>query len=153
VKLSLLVVFLALLSARLSQEEKHPIIYVKHLESPVRYPSLARQTRMSGTILVKLTIAADGIVLKTESSVGDKNTVGFDLLKDDAERIVKSWTFGCAGCSPSTPFEHTIKFVYKIEQEVTAPSLRVVMNLPDEIAISTDDYVAQPSKSSRKGSQ
>src|SRR5580698_10535860 len=76
-------------SALTSAEGEQPIVYVKHFESPVRCPPLARQTRITGTIVIKLTIAADGTVLKTESSVGDKNTKGFDLLKDDAERIVK----------------------------------------------------------------
>jgi hypothetical protein len=135
-----------------AQEEKQPIVYVKHLESPVRYPPLARQTRITGTIVIRLTIAADGTVLKTESSVGDKNTIGFDLLKDDAERIVKAWTFGCAGCSPNAPLEHTIKFIYKQEDSFTAPSFRVVMNLPDEVTISTDAVVVQPSNNSKKGS-
>jgi hypothetical protein len=150
-RLSLLFLSLAVLSSGLPQGEQQPIIHVKHLESPVRYPPLARQTHMTGTILVKLTIDADGTVRKTESSVGDKNTLGFDLLKEDAERIVKSWTFGCTGCPPNAPFEHTIKFVYKIETEATAPSLRVVMNLPDDITISTDVYAPQPSNNSKKG--
>jgi outer membrane biosynthesis protein TonB len=136
--------------ARTSAEErKGPIVYVKHLESPVRYPPLARQTRVSGAIVIKLTISADGTVLKTESSVGAKN---IGVLRDDAERIVKTWTFGCAGCPPDAPFEHTIKFIYKLENEMTAPSLRVVMNLPDEVTLSTDDTVfVQPSNSSKKG--
>ncbi|MGC2389705.1 MAG: hypothetical protein WA621_09930 [Candidatus Acidiferrum sp.] len=138
-----------------AQEEKQPIVYVKHLESPVLYPPLARQTRGTGTIVIKLTIAADGTVLKTESSVGDKNTVEFGLLKDDAERIVKTWTFGCAGCPPDAPFEHTIKFVYKQEDSFTAPSLRVVMNLPGEVTITTNSVQCDhcpPAKPSKKGS-
>jgi hypothetical protein len=134
------------------EEQKQPIVYVKHLESPVRYPPLARQTRVSGTIVIKLTIAADGTVLKTESSPGDKHTVGFGLLKDDAERIVKTWTFGCAGCPPDAPFEHAIKFIYKVENEMTAPRLRVVMNLPEEVTLSTDAVLVQPSNTSKKGS-
>jgi outer membrane biosynthesis protein TonB len=136
-----------------AQDEKQPIVYVKHLESPVRYPPLARQTRLTGTIVIKLTIAAAGSVLTTESSVGDKNTTGFEVLKDEAERIVKAWTFGCAGCRPNASYEHTIKFIYKQEDSPTAPSLRVVMNLPDEVTISTDAVVVvQPSNNSKKGS-
>ena len=46
-----------------AQEEKQPTIYVKHLEPPLRYPPLARQTRLSGTIVMKLTIGKDGTVL------------------------------------------------------------------------------------------
>jgi TonB family protein len=117
-----------------------------------RYPPLARQARLTGTVVIKLTIAADGTVLKTESSVEAKNTTGFDLPKDDAERIVKPWTFGCAGCSPHAPFEHTIKFIYKQEDSFTTPSLHVVLNLPDEVTISTDAVVVQPSNNSKKGS-
>jgi hypothetical protein len=132
-----------------AEERKWPIVYVKHLESPVGYPPLARQTRVTGTIVIKLTIAADGIVLKTESSAGGKN---IGVLREDAERIVKTWTFGCAGCPPDAPFEHTIKFIYKLENEMTAPSLRVVMNLPDEVKLSTDATVfVQPSSTSKKG--
>ena len=131
-----------------AEERKEPIVYVKHLESPVRYPPLARQTRVSGTIVIKLTIAADGTVLKTESSAGGKN---LGVLRDDAERIVKTWTFGCAGCPPDAPFEHTIKFIYKVDGEMTAPSLRVVMNLPDEVTLSTDADLVQPSNTSKKG--
>jgi hypothetical protein len=132
-----------------AEERKWPIVYVKHLESPVCYPPLARQTRVRGTIVIKLTMAADGIVLKTESSVGVKN---IGVLRDDAERIVKTWTFGCAGCPPDAPFEHTIKFIYQLENEMTAPSLRVVMNLPDEVTLSTDAAVfVQPSNTSKKG--
>ena len=138
-----------------AQEEKQPIVYVKHLESPVRYPPLARQARLTGTIVIKLTIAADGTVLKTESSVGDKNTTGFEVLKDDAERIVQAWTFSCAGCRPNAPFERTIKFIYKQEDSFTAPSLRVEMNLPDEITITTDSVQCddcRPAKPSKKRS-
>jgi outer membrane biosynthesis protein TonB len=132
-----------------AEERKWPIVYVKHLESPDRYPPLARQTRVSGTIVIKLTIAADGIVLQTESSVGGRN---IGVLRDDAERIVKTWTFGCAGRPPDAPFEHTIKFIYKLETEMTAPSLRVVMNLPDEVTLSADAAVfVQPSNTSKKG--
>jgi outer membrane biosynthesis protein TonB len=138
-----------------AEEEEQPIVYVKHLESPVRYPPLARQTRLTGTIVIKLMIAADGTVLKTESSVGDKNTTGFDVLKYDAERIVKAWTFGCRGCPPNAPFEHTIKFIYKQEDGFTVPCLRVEMNLPDEVTITTNSDQCdhcRPAKPSKKGS-
>lgn len=138
-----------------AEERKQPIVYVKHLESPARYPPLARQARLTGRIVIKLTIAADGTVLKTESSVGDKNTTGFDVLKDDAERIVKAWTFGCRGCPPNVPFEHTIKFIYRQEDSFTAPGLRVEMNLPDEVTITTNSDQCDhcpPAKPSKKGS-
>jgi len=142
-------------SAWTSAEGERAIVYVKPLESPVRYPPLARETRMTGTAVIKLTIAVDGTALSTESSEGDKNTVAFEVLKDDAERIVKAWTFGCAGGSPNGPFEHTIKFIYKQEDSFTAPGLRVEMNLPGEVTITTSSVQCghcPPVKPSKKGS-
>lgn len=125
----------------LAQEEKHPIIYVKHMEPPLRYPPIARQARLHGTIVIKLTIAGDGTVLSTESTRGDKDTTGFEILRDAAEMLVKRWTFGCVGCPPSAPFEQTIRFRYNLDDENVAPDNRVVMNLPDEVTITTGQAV------------
>jgi hypothetical protein len=79
-----------LVPALLAQQQAQPIIYVKHLEPPLHYPPLARQTRLSGTIVMKIQIAADGKVLAIESSPGDSRTMGFAILRDDAERVVKT---------------------------------------------------------------
>jgi hypothetical protein len=130
--------------SKVAREEKQPIIYVKHLEPPRLYPALARQTRVQGTIVIKLVIDADGAVLSTESSRGDSSTTGFDILRGDAEKIVKTWTFGCVGCTPNAPFEHTIRFKYQLDYQDTLPNNRVVMNLPDEMTISTSTEVTYP---------
>jgi len=100
-------------------------------------------------------IDADGTVLGTESSRGDASTTGFDILKGDAEKIVKTWTFGCIGCPPNAPFEHTVRFKYQLDYQDTLPNDRVVMNLPDEMTISTSTEVTYPcpdTKSSKKRS-
>jgi TonB family protein len=132
-----------------AQEAKQPIIYVKHLEPPLRYPPLARMTRVHGTVVMKLTISADGTVLAIESESA------LAIFKDDAEKIVKTWTFGCAGCPPNAPFEHTVRFNYKLVDEISSLD-RVVMNLPDEVTISTGpvvvDHGGPPPKTSKKGS-
>jgi hypothetical protein len=136
--------------------EKEPLICVKHLEPPLRYPPLARQTRLGGTIVMKLKIAADGSVLAVQSSPGDSRTVGFGILRDDAEKIVKTWTFGCVGCPPNAPFEHTLRFRYTIDDQDVIQDNRVIMNLPDEITIYTTPVVINPdgqSKNSKKGHQ
>jgi len=138
------------------QDEKHPLIYVKHLMPPRGYPPLARQTRLRGTIVIKLTIASDGTVLEAESAPGDKDTSGFQLLRDDAEKLVKKWTFGCVGCSPNAPFEHTIKFNYVLDTEDILPDNWVTMELPDEVTMhatpSVIDHGDPPAKKSKKGS-
>ncbi len=136
-----------------AHEEKWPVIYVKHLEPPRLYPPLARQTRVQGTIVIKLVIDADGTVLSAESSPGDASTTGFDILKGDAEKIVKTWTFGCLGCPPNAPFAHTIKVKYQLDYQDILPNNRVVMNLPDEMTISTSTEVIYPcanAKTSKK---
>ena len=153
-KLSLLAIPLVLLSASLPQAEKRPIIYVKHLVPPRGYPPLARQTRLRGTIVITLTIASDGTVLGTQSSPEDKDTTGFQILRDDAERLVKKWTFGCVGCPPNAPFEHTIKFNYRIDNEDVLPDNWILMDLPDQVTIYTGpamiDHGGPPPKSSKK---
>jgi hypothetical protein len=155
-KLSLVAILLVLLSASLQQEEKQPLIYVKHLEPPLYYPPLARQTRLSGTIVMKLKIGADGTVLAIESSPGDSRTPGFKILRDDAEKIVKTWTFGCVGCPAEVPFEHTMKFHYSLDDQNVVQDNRVIMNLPDELTIYTTAVVIDhgvDSRISKKRSQ
>ena len=141
----------------LSQEEKRPIVYVRHVELP-HYPPLARQTRVSGTVVMKLMIAADGTVLtvKSVSSSDTKNIRQLlDMFRDDAERTIKTWTFGCAGCPPNAPYEHVIKFNYRQDDSMhfDEPD-RFVMDLPDELAISTAPIMIDqggPAKKQKKG--
>jgi hypothetical protein len=136
--------------------EKQPLIYVKHLEPPLHYPPLARQTRLSGTIVMRLKVGADNAVLAIESSPGDSRTAGFGILRDDAEKIVKTWTFGCAGCPPDVPFEHTLRFHYRMDDQDVVQDNRVIMNLPDELTIYTTTVVINhgvDTKISKKRSQ
>ena len=122
-----------------AQEEKKPIIYVKHLEQPTRYPPLARQVQVQGTVVVKLKIATDGTVQSAEALTRDQDpeASAHPLLKDEALKLVKKWTFGCVYCSPTAPYEKTIKFIYRLEGEgISYDDTRVVMDLPDEITIT-----------------
>jgi hypothetical protein len=114
-----------------AQQSNSPLIYVKHLEPP-HYPALGRQAQIQGTVIVRLTIGADGAVLTTESIAR-----AHPLLREETEKLVKRWTFGCVNCSPNVPFEKTIKFIYRLEGEgVPYDNSRVVMELPDEITIT-----------------
>jgi len=139
-----------------TQEQKPTLIYVRHLVPPRSYPPIARGARLSGTVVIKLTVGPDGSVLSTESTLGDKDTKGFPILRDDAENLVKKWTFGCVGCSPRTPFEHTIKFNYRLDTEDLLPDNLVIMNLPDEVTIYSSplpcDHCPSP-KPSKKGNR
>jgi len=144
----------ALLPTELAQEERHPIIYVRHLEPPY-YPPLARMMRVHGTILMKLRVGVDGKVLTTESESSDVAKSGFTMLKGNAEKIVKTWTFGCVGCPPDTPFAHTVRFTYLLDDHSPPSTSKVVMDLPDEVTMSTGPVLIDhggPARNSKKGS-
>ncbi len=119
-----------------AQQSNSPVIYVRHLEPP-HYPPLGRQAQIQGTVIVKLTIGADGVVLSTESLAQDGEKLAHLLLREETEKLVKKWTFGCVNCSLNVPFEKTIKFIYRLEGEgVSCDDSRVVMELPDEVTIT-----------------
>src|SRR6266571_2908050 len=124
-----------LIAAVAAQDEKHPIVYVRHLEPPY-YPPLARMTRLHGTIVMKLKIGADGKVLTIESESSDTTKTAFTIFKDDAEQIIKTWTFGCVGCPLGSPLDHTIKFNYVLNDDAPLNTSKVVMDLPDEVTLS-----------------
>jgi hypothetical protein len=152
-KSALVGLFLLLIGTTAAQEEK-PIIYVKHLEPPVRYPPVARATMLQGTVIVALTIEPDGTVLKVESIPGDASTVGYPLLRDETEKLVKRWIFACVNCSPNASYEKKIKFIYRIEGEgIRYDDTRVIMDLPDQVTITVSppecDHCPPKKKSER----
>ena len=113
-------------------------MYLKHMEPPLRYPSLARSARVQGTVVVKVKIAADGSVLSMDFQPGDGQPMSHPILREATERLVKGWTFGCANCESNTPFEATLKFEYRLRSGSGLPydDTTVVMNLPGEIIIT-----------------
>jgi hypothetical protein len=135
VKFGLVMMSLVPIPSFRAQQEKQPIIYVKHLEPPY-YPPLARVTRVSGTVVMKLGIGADGKVLTVDSESSNVAKPPSKILKNDAEKYVKTWTFGCVGCPPDAPFEHTIKFEYSLDDNLPPSTSKTVMNLPDEVTMS-----------------
>src|SRR5207237_1264402 len=114
-------------------------------------PPLARQVQIQGTVIVKLTIATDGTVLAAESPDAHP------LLKDDTEKLLKKWTCGCAFCSSATPYEKTIKSVYRLAgEEISYDDTRVVMDLPQEVLITASPRERDhclPKKSSPRGTK
>jgi hypothetical protein len=155
---ALLFVFLpfALLSCLVrpggAQQTQASVIYVKHLEPPY-YPPLALMTRVGGTIEMKLKIGPNGAVISVESiSTGFKGQIP-TMLKDDAEGKIKTWTFGCFGCPPNAPFEHTIKFKYVLDDKLPGRTTKTVMDLPDEVTMSAGPIPVEPATTSSKRSQ
>jgi TonB family protein len=122
-----------------SQEPIQPVVYVKHLAPPPSYPPLARAIRSQGTVVLKLRIAPDGKVSSVEATPPENDVVGFPILRDSAEYLVKNWTFGCANCRPNEPFEQTIRFEYKLRDGgLNYDDSTVVMDLPNEITVTAN---------------
>jgi Gram-negative bacterial TonB protein C-terminal len=125
--------------AGVPQEEKKPLVYVRHLEPPLHYPGLARQAQLQGTVLIKVTIGADGNVLTAKSLTHDEDSraSAHPLLRDETEKLVKKWTFGCVNCSSDVPYETINRFTYQLTGEgILYDDTRVSMNLPDEVIIT-----------------
>ena len=139
------------------QDQKRPIIYVKHLVPPLRYPQLARQAQFQGTVVIELRISADGNVIDAKSidSSEDPRAHAGPFLKSETEKLVRLWTFGCANCSPGEPYEAKTAFVYRLEGEpILYDDSKVSMDLPDEVVITASpiqcDHCPGP-KTSKKG--
>src|SRR5208337_3437964 len=64
----------------------HPEFKPVHFEG-IRYPPLAQQTRISGTVEAHVTVASDGRVSEV------KILKGHPLLVEAVENVVKKWTF------------------------------------------------------------
>ena len=130
--------FLSHIGCALAQREK-PLVYLKHMELSFRYPALARQARLQGTVTVKLTIAADGTVLTADSSSDDLLLTKYPLLQAQTAELVKKWTFGCFDCPAGNNFEHVIRVIYKLGGDPKSyDDTRIVLDLPNEVLITAN---------------
>jgi len=118
----------------LSQTPAH--VSVRHLISPTRYPALARQARIQGTVTATLRISAVGVVNEVVVAAQDPILVAHPILQSETQRTIRQWKFECQSCASGNSFEHTIKFTYRLEGDA-APydDTKVIMNLPDEVTI------------------
>ena len=139
-----------------AQCEKQPLVCVRHAELPLRYPTLARQANLQGTVILRLTIAADGNVLAAKASSDDPLLSQHSLLQTESAALVKKWTFDCFNCAVDSNYEHVLRFVYKLEGEPKSyDDTRVVLDLPNEITVTASpaqcDHCPSPAKPKRKG--
>ena len=138
-----------------AQTKKDPLIYIMHMEPPMKYPALARQAQLQGTVMLRLTISRDGKVLHAKASSDDFLLNQHPLLQSTSAELVKKWTFGCFNCSVDDTYEHVLKFVYKLNGEPTRfNDTTVVMELPNEVTVTANpplcDHCPTPLKSKGK---
>jgi hypothetical protein len=150
----LLVSILSLLSAVDAQTLDPARVCVRHLTAPTRYPVLARQARLQGTVVAKLSIAADGSVAEAIVRAEDPLLIAHPILQSETQQLVRKWTFGCQSCVPGAAFEHVIKFNYRLEgEDAQHDDTRVTLDLPDEVTIVARppvcDHCPTPNKKKR----
>jgi TonB family protein len=113
-------------------------IIPRHIESP-EYPRLAMAARIQGKVLLTVRIAVDGKVVSATASTGHA------LLREYAEKSVKSWVF-------NEGEERTLEMSYEfslVEPDVYCPRLRVTFELPARVLIVSNLQTPESSKSSK----
>lgn len=104
-------------------------VCVRHLNVPTEYPVLARQARVQGTVIARLKIGGDG-------SITAVSFTGNELLQQETQKLIHGWTFECQSCPLAAPFEHTLRFNFRLEGEESAHAgPKVTLDLPDEVNI------------------
>jgi TonB family protein len=132
----LLFAMLPLLSTVDAQPQTPARVCVRHLTAPTRYPIVARQARLQGTVVAKLRIAADGSVAEAVVEAEDPVLIAHPILQSETQQLVRKWTFECQSCASGVAFEHVIKFNYRLEgEDARYDDTRVELELPDEVTI------------------
>jgi Gram-negative bacterial TonB protein C-terminal len=127
---------LAILFAADTQAQDPAQVCIRHLVSPTRYPVVARQARIQGTVTASVRIGPHGVLREVVVAAVDPVLVAHPILQDDTQRILSLWSFECHSCASGNSFEHLIKFTYRLEGE-DAPydDTKVIMDLPDQVTI------------------
>jgi TonB family protein len=118
--------------------QSNEVLNPKHIESP-HYPRLAFMARISGTVILALTIDDEGNVKSAETTADKSGDTGHPLLQASAIENAKKWIFS----KPShAPFLQRIIYVYEIDPTMprTYDSVeRIYFDLPDRVRIVSNN--------------
>lgn len=123
----------------------HAPLCAKHIETPV-YPTLARQTRITGKIMLTVTIGAGGNVTNVEASTNDPLRQKFPILQKNAIENMQHWTFAKP---PFAPYQQTVEYDYGIDEslplQVDASTVitKVSYDLPERVSIAMNAMAVQ----------
>jgi hypothetical protein len=112
----------------------------RHIETPF-YSPLARNAHITGTVVLLMSIDANGNVMDAKATNDDK-WVG--LLKIDAIDNIRNWTFAKPSSAPHT---QTIAYDYEFDPSIPQdyyPRNKVNFDLPDRVTILTNLPVPVP---------
>lgn len=122
------IIFLLLVVLNSSCQERN--LRVRRI-CPPDYPSPARYKGLQGTVVVEVSIGADGQVISAMGSGAHR------ILVEAAEENARQWVFGPFPAVAEFPLSHKITYVYKLEGNplVVAVPPRIKTFLPDRIEI------------------
>jgi TonB family protein len=114
----------------------------KHIETPT-YSLIARTAHVSGTVVLTLTINADGKVSDVKVTNEDEPSVS--LLKRSAVDNIRLWTF----TKPqSAPFKQNVTYDFQLDDKLPLAGLNnyplvtlVTYDLPDRVTIRANNRV------------
>lgn len=117
----------------------------RHIEPPV-YPQLAHTAHITGTVVLHVTISADGSVIGAVPATTSKSN---KILDESAIANVRLWTFAKP---PTAPYVETITYVYRLDSALMpegGPSnlpavTRVSFDLPDHVEVRTNVQMVDP---------
>lgn len=115
--------------------QSSPALYPRHIESPV-YPQIAHTAHITGTVVLRVTVAADGsVAVVVVESKPNK------ILDRSATENVRHWTFAKP---PTAPYVETITYVYEIDPSLREGDQRVSFDLPDRVDLRTYAETIEP---------
>jgi TonB family protein len=115
----------------------HPELQPVSLE-PIQYPPLARQTRITGTVVFNVLVAEDGAVKRIERVSGPP------LLRDDTEQCVKQWKFVP---QPGTERDFTLSFEFGFTNDLNYEfKTEVLVRKPLYIAVLAGPRRLEPTR-------
>jgi TonB family protein len=118
----------------------------KHIETPT-YPPAARYAHVSGTVVLTLTIDADGKV--SDVKVTNENERFAKLLGVGAVSNVRLWTFAKP---QSAPFKQDVTYDFQLDDKLPLAGVNhnpdvtfVTYDLPDRVTVRANNHVVEPS--------
>jgi hypothetical protein len=120
-----------------------PPLCPRHIESPV-YPAIARVAHVSGEVILKVTLDADGNVKDAEATNTDRFV---PLLKVTTIENIRRWTFAKP---PFAPYTETFVYDYELSLPLDDTRSKVVFDLPDRVTISSGPMSVEPDQSTKQ---
>ena len=123
----------------------------RHIETPT-YPIPAAAARVQRKVSLRVTLDAEGNVTKAEIANDLAHQVN-PVLEESAIDNVKRWTFEKPAAAPVT---QVIVYEYKMDPSLPpisdhqGPITKVLIDLPDHVAILHNESVANPVQTKKK---